>query len=53
MTQDDSFEAGITLERASFNFKAENFKSRFVDTKNITVSDEIIAREITGDRCKR
>ena len=53
VTQDDSFEAGITLERASFDFKAENFEGGFVDAKNITISDEIIARKIAGNRCKR
>lgn len=43
MTEDNGFEAGVTLERASFNFKAKNFKGRFIEAKNIAISDEIIA----------
>ena len=53
VTQDDSFEAGITLERASFNFKAEGFESRFVEANDIAIGDKIIARKIAGNRCER
>ena len=53
VTQDDSFEAGITLERASFNFKAEGFESRFVEANDIAIGDKIITGKITGNRGKR
>ena len=53
VTQDDSFEAGITLERASFDFKAEGFESRFVEANDIAIGDKIITGKITGDRGKR
>ena len=53
VTKYDGFEASIALERTGFDFETENFESGFVDAKNITISDEIIARKITGDRSKR
>ena len=53
VTENDSFEAGITLERASFNFKAEGFESRFVEANDIAIGDKIITGKITGDRGKR
>ena len=43
VTEHNGLETSITLERTGFDFETENFESRFVDTKNITVSDEIIA----------
>ena len=53
MTENDGFEAGITLERTGFDFEAENFEGRFIEAKNIAIGDEIITRKIVGDRCKR
>ncbi len=53
VTENDGFEAGVTLERTGFDFEAENFESGFVNTKNITISDEIIARKIAGNRGER
>ena len=50
VTEHDSFETGVTLERAGFDFETENFKSGFIDAKNITISDKIITRKIAGDR---
>ena len=53
VTEYDGFEAGITLERASFDFKAEGFEGRFVEANDIAIGDKIITRKITGDRSKR
>ena len=49
----DSLKTGVALERTGFNFETEDFESRFVDAKDIAISDKVITREITGDRCKR